>query len=70
MIVPLFFVLGGETGLHSWRRLRARGGNGFDFAQIRLLRLVRPAMALLAMMWGGLWAALLLGVDPRVIQLM
>ncbi|WP_284979382.1 acyltransferase [Arthrobacter sp. fls2-241-R2A-200] len=70
MIVPLFFVLGGETGLQSWRRLRARGGNGFDFAQIRLLRLVRPAMALLAMMWGGLWAALLLGVDPRVIQLM
>ncbi|MFJ4210123.1 acyltransferase [Paenarthrobacter sp. NPDC089675] len=70
MIVPLFFVLGGVTGLQSWRRLRARGGNGFQFAQVRLLRLVRPAMALLAVMWGGLWAALLLGVHPQVIGLM
>ncbi|MFJ5958385.1 acyltransferase [Paenarthrobacter sp. NPDC092416] len=70
MIVPLFFVLGGITGLQSWRRLKARGGNGFDFAQLRLLRLVRPAMVLLAFMWAGLWAALLLGVDPQVIQLM
>ncbi|MCP1411934.1 acyltransferase [Paenarthrobacter sp. A20] len=70
MIVPLFFVLGGVTGLQSWRRLKARGGTGFDFAQLRLLRLVRPAMALLAFMWGGLWVALLLGVDPQVIQLM
>lgn len=70
MIVPLFFVLGGVTGLQSWRRLKARGGTGFDFAQLRLLRLVRPAMALLALMWAGLWAALLLGVHPQVIQLM
>ncbi|WP_458107832.1 acyltransferase [Arthrobacter sp. R3-55] len=70
MIVPLFFVLGGVTGLQSWRRLKARGGTGFDFAQLRLLRLVRPAMALLAIMWGGLWVALLLGVHPQVIQLM
>ncbi|AFR27198.1 acyltransferase [Arthrobacter sp. Rue61a] len=70
MIVPLFFVLGGVTGLQSWRRLRAHGGTGFDFAQLRLLRLVRPAMAVLAVMWGGLWVALLLGVHPAVIQLM
>ncbi|MCR1162303.1 acyltransferase [Paenarthrobacter sp. UW852] len=70
MIVPLFFVMGGVTGLQSWRRLAARGGTGFDFAQLRLLRLVRPAMALLALMWGGLWVALLMGVHPQVIQLM
>ncbi|MBU8865291.1 acyltransferase family protein [Paenarthrobacter aromaticivorans] len=70
MIVPLFFVLGGVTGLQSWRRLKERGGSGFDFAQLRLLRLVRPAMALLAIMWAGLWLALLSGVDPQVIQLM
>ncbi|MFK0003209.1 acyltransferase [Paenarthrobacter sp. NPDC090522] len=70
MIVPLFFVMGGMTGLQSWRRLQARGGTGFQFAQVRLLRLVRPAMALLAVMWAGLWTALLLGVHPQVIQLM
>lgn len=70
MVMPLFFVTGGTTGLQSWRRLQARGGNGFEFAQARLLRLVRPATALLACMFLGLWAALLLGVHPQVIQLM
>lgn len=70
MVMPLFFVTGGTTGLQSWRRLKARGGTGIEFAQSRLLRLVRPATALLACMFLGLWAALLLGVDPQVIQLM
>lgn len=68
-VMPLFFVLGGITGLDSWRRLRARGGSGVDYAQLRLLRLIRPATALLASMFVGLWAALLLGVDPQVVQL-
>jgi Acyltransferase family len=70
MIMPLFFVVGGITGLQSWRRLRARGGSGFEFAQARLLRLIRPATALLASMFLGLWAARVGGVDPQVIQLM
>lgn len=68
-VMPLFFVLGGITGLDSWRRLRARGGSGVDYAQLRLLRLIRPATALLASMFVGLWAASLLGVDPEVVQL-
>ena len=70
MVMPLFFVTGGTTGLQSWQRLKARGGTGFEFAQARLLRLVRPAAALLAVHVPGLWAALLPGVDPQVIQLM
>lgn len=70
MVMPLFFVAGGITGLQSWRRLRNRGGTGVEFAQARLLRLVRPAAALLAAMFTGLWAALLLGVHPQVIQLL
>ncbi|MFY9636756.1 acyltransferase [Pseudarthrobacter sp. BIM B-2242] len=70
MVMPLFFVTGGTTGLQSWRRLTADGGTGFEFAQARLLRLVRPAAALLAAMFLGLWAALLTGVDPQVIQLL
>jgi fucose 4-O-acetylase-like acetyltransferase len=69
MVMPLFFVTGGTTGLQSWQRLKAGGGNGFEFAQARLLRLVRPAAALLAVMFLGLWAALLLGVDLQVVQL-
>ncbi|GAC1367856.1 MAG: acyltransferase family protein [Pseudarthrobacter sp.] len=69
MVMPLFFVTGGVTGLQSWQRLKADGGNGFEFAQARLVRLVRPAAALLAVMFVGLWAALLAGVDPQVVQL-
>ncbi|XAS67738.1 acyltransferase [Micrococcaceae bacterium Sec5.7] len=70
MVMPIFFVAGGITGLQSWRRLQARGGTGFEFAQIRLLRLIRPATALLAAMFTGLWGALLLGVDPQVVALL
>ena len=70
MVMPLFFVTGGATGLQSWQRLKARSGTGVEFAQARLLRLVRPAAALLAVMFLGLWAALLLGVDAQVVQLM
>ena len=69
-IMPLFFVAGGITGLQSWRRLRARGGNAFDFMQARLLRLIRPAAVLLAVMFVGLSAARLAGVDPQVIELL
>ncbi|MGX9898853.1 acyltransferase family protein [Arthrobacter sp. SA17] len=70
MVMPLFFVAGGITGLQSWRRLRNRGGTGVEFAQARLLRLIRPAAALLTVMFAGLWTALLLGVHPQVIQLL
>ena len=69
-VMPLFFVAGGITGLQSWRRLRARGGSAFDFMQARMLRLLRPAAVLLALMFAGLWAARLGGVDPRVIELL
>jgi peptidoglycan/LPS O-acetylase OafA/YrhL len=69
-IMPLFFVAGGITGLQSWRRLRARGGTASDFMQIRMLRLIRPAAVLLAVMFTGLSLALLRGVDPQVIQLL
>jgi peptidoglycan/LPS O-acetylase OafA/YrhL len=69
-IMPLFFVAGGITGLQSWRRLRARGGNAFDFMQGRLLRLIRPAAVLLALMFIGLSAARLAGVAPQVIELL
>ncbi|MGO4490744.1 acyltransferase [Arthrobacter sp. 2YAF22_2] len=69
-VMPLFFVAGGVTGLHSWRRLRSAGGNAIEFVQGRLLRLIRPAAVLLAAMFIGLWAARLSGVDPQVIQLL
>ena len=69
-VMPLFFVAGGVTGLYSWRRLRATGGNAAEFAQGRLLRLIRPAAVLLAAMFAGLWAARLSGVDRQVVQML
>lgn len=69
MVMPLFFVTGGITGLQSWRRLKAGGGTAAQFIRARLLRLVRPAMALLATMVAGLSAAAALGVDRQVVQL-
>ncbi|MEW1813139.1 acyltransferase [Pseudarthrobacter phenanthrenivorans] len=70
MVMPLFFVTGGITGLQSWRRLKAGGGTAAQFIRARLLRLVRPATALLAAMVAGLSVAAVLGVDPQVVQLM
>ncbi|MDQ0661851.1 peptidoglycan/LPS O-acetylase OafA/YrhL [Arthrobacter ulcerisalmonis] len=69
MVMPLFFVTGGITGLQSWRRLKASGGTGAQFMRARLLRLVRPATALLATMVAGLSVAAALGVDQQVVQL-
>lgn len=69
MVMPLFFVTGGITGLQSWRRLKACGGTAAQFVRARLLRLVRPATALLATMVAGLSVAGALGVDQQVIQL-
>ncbi|MDT0196877.1 acyltransferase [Arthrobacter sp. AB6] len=70
MVMPLFFVAGGATGLQSWQRLKAQGGTAAEFLQARLLRMVRPAAALLAVMFLGLWTAGLLGVHPQVVELM
>ncbi|GGH98550.1 acyltransferase [Arthrobacter liuii] len=69
MVMPLFFVTGGVTGLQSWRRLKAAGGTPAEFIRARLLRLVRPAAALLATMVAGLSVAGALGVDRQVVQL-
>lgn len=70
MVMPLFFVTGGVTGLQSWRRLKASGGTAAQFIRARLLRLLRPATPLLATMVAGLSLAAALGVDRQVVQLM
>ena len=70
MVMPLFFVTGGMTGLQSWRRLKGSGGTAAQFIRARLLRLLLPATALLAVMVVGLGAAAVLGVDRQAVQLM
>ena len=43
-VMPLFFVIGGFSGLLAYRRLRQRGGTGTDFVAGRIHRLLRPAI--------------------------
>lgn len=47
-VMPLFFVIGGFSGAVALRRSRARGGDGAGFAAARLHRLIRPAVATVA----------------------
>lgn len=43
-VMPLFFVIGGFSGLLAYRRSRLRGGAARDFVAARLHRLLRPAV--------------------------
>ncbi|WP_448811453.1 acyltransferase family protein [Agromyces bauzanensis] len=67
-IMPLFFALGGFTGLTSWRSLQRRGGTAADFIRARTMRLATPALALFAFFAVVLGAATLAGVDPALLE--
>lgn len=62
-VMPLFFVIGGFAGLHSWRRLRERGGSAGDFVAARVHRLLRPAVVVIGVV-GVLLAALAVAGVP------
>ncbi|QEO13932.1 acyltransferase [Agromyces intestinalis] len=66
-VMPLFFVIGGYAAWTSWQRTRARGGTATEFVRGRIARLVRPAIALVAVVGAALAALALAGVDPDVI---
>ncbi|MBT1001204.1 acyltransferase [Paenarthrobacter sp. DKR-5] len=68
-IMPLFFVMGGFTGLTAWRSLSARGGDGWDFLRARMLRMVRPAAAAFGFIAAALWIAAMLGAPPALLDL-
>ena len=67
-IMPLFFALGGFTGLTSWRSLQRRGGTAIDFIRARTMRLATPALALFAFFAVVLGAATFAGVDPALLE--
>ena len=43
-VMPLFFIIGGFSGLIAYRRAKNRGGTASDFVAGRLHRLLRPAL--------------------------
>ncbi|MEV1129038.1 acyltransferase [Agromyces sp. NPDC049794] len=67
-IMPLFFALGGFTGMTSWRSLQRRGGTVVDFIRSRTMRLATPALALFVFFAVVLGAATLAGVDPTLLE--
>lgn len=56
-VMPLFFVIGGFSGLLAYQRMRQRGGTAIGFVAGRVHRLLRPAILTIAVI--GLALALL-----------
>ncbi|MFF2843328.1 acyltransferase [Paenarthrobacter sp. NPDC057981] len=66
-VMPLFFVVGGFASLTSWRSLRRKGGDAGDYLRNRVLRLVRPTVALYAFLTLALWSATAAGVPGDLL---
>lgn len=67
-VMPLFFVVGGFASITSWRSLRRKGGDAGDYLRNRVLRLVRPTVALYAFLAAALWIATAAGVPGDLLS--
>ncbi|MDO9353063.1 MAG: acyltransferase family protein, partial [Solirubrobacteraceae bacterium] len=65
--MPLFFVIGGFSGLLAYRRLRSRGGTATAFVAGRLHRLLRPALFTIAVVGISLAVLTIVGVPADLI---
>lgn len=66
-VMPLFFVIGGFSGLLAYRSAVARGDDARSFIAGRVHRLLRPAVVAIAVIGVALWALTLLGVPADLI---
>lgn len=66
-VMPLFFVIGGFSGLLAYRRLRQRGGTAVGFVAGRLHRLLRPAIFTIAVVGIALAVLTIVGVPADLI---
>lgn len=66
-VMPLFFVIGGFSGLLAYRRMRERGGTAVGFVAGRLHRLLRPAVFTVAIVGVGLALLTVSGVPADLI---
>jgi peptidoglycan/LPS O-acetylase OafA/YrhL len=66
-VMPLFFVIGGFSGLLAYRRLRARGGSATAFVAGRVHRLLRPALFTVGAVGAALAVLTVVGVAPDLI---
>ncbi|MFF2275865.1 acyltransferase [Agromyces sp. NPDC058126] len=66
-IMPLFFIVGGFSSITHWRSMRARGATPAEYVRARIERLVRPAIALVAVVAVSLVALSLAGVPAEIV---
>jgi len=66
-LMPMFFVIGGFSGLVGYRRLRERGGTAIGFIAARVHRLLVPAVIAIALAGVGLAALAAGGIPPELI---
>ncbi|MFJ4252413.1 acyltransferase [Microbacterium sp. NPDC090003] len=66
-VMPLFFVIGGFSGLLAYRSVLARGGDARSFIAGRVHRLLRPAVVTIAVIGVALWALTVLGVPVDLV---
>ena len=69
-VMPLFFIVGGYANGISWRGASRKGTTYAMWLRTRLVRLMRPSLALL-----GVWVALgvvlrAAGIDPQLVHTM
>jgi peptidoglycan/LPS O-acetylase OafA/YrhL len=66
-VMPLFFVIGGFSGLLAYRRSRERGATSAAFVAARLHRLVRPAAVTIAVAGAMLFVLTAVGLPGEQI---
>lgn len=66
-VMPLFFVIGGFSGLIAYRRARVRAGDAHAFVAARLHRLVRPAILTIGVVAVALALLTVVGVPADII---
>ena len=66
-VMPLFFVIGGFSGLLAYRRSQQRGSTGRSFIVGRLHRLLRPAIITIGIVGLALAVLTILGVPADLL---
>ncbi|ALX67062.1 acyltransferase family protein [Microbacterium sp. XT11] len=66
-VMPLFFIIGGFSGLTAYRRQRGRGEPASVFVAGRVHRLLRPAVVAVALAGIALLSLAAAGVSPELI---
>lgn len=66
-VMPLFFVIGGFASISQWRGLRATGVSPALYVRGRIDRLVRPALALVAVVGAALLALAMFGMPAELV---